>query len=81
MGFSWASAKEKRPAKLLQRYQSLARCNPSSLPVNLVKELLDDGNKGKIETKLYIKRKCEKDLKYGEIPKPSVIVKRMNRVV
>ncbi len=81
MTFSWKSAKERVPAKMLQRYGQLARCNPTALPVNLVKELLNDSIKKKVETEMYINKKVEKNFKYGKVPKPSIEIKRMNRVV
>ncbi len=83
MTFSWKNQKLKTELHLLQRYTSLATAN-SDFAIQhpeLVKELLNKSLSNKVETKKFIKDKLGKKFKYGEIPKPSVIIKRMNRVV
>ncbi len=68
---------------MLVRYKCLARANPDFQIAHpeLVKELMNDQIANKVETKKFIKRICDKRKKYGEIPKPSLVIKRYNRVV
>ncbi len=82
MAFSWKHHSEIREKKLLFRMKSLARSNPDFKIAHpeLVKELLNDGMANKVETKKFIRSKNERADKYGKVPKPSVIIKRFNRV-
>jgi len=82
MSLFWKIQKDRVAPKLMERYTSLAKGgNPDFIAnhPNLVKELLNDDIKNKIETKKYIEKKIERDFKYGHVPKPSVIIKRLNR--
>ncbi len=83
MGFSWKHHFDQQEARLLQRLTSLARVNPDFQVAHpeLVKELSSKMIVNKIETKRYIQKKLKKSRKYSEVPKPSVIIKRLNRVV
>ncbi len=80
MAFSWQRNIKRTKIKLLQRTQSLARSNSDFRIVHpeLVREL-ESGNTD-IEMKKYVDDKIKKRLKYGQVPKPSVIIKRLNRV-
>jgi len=81
--FSWHHAKKKAKEDYFRRLCCYAKSNPDfiSQHPNLVKELLNDQLTNKVETKKYINQKFDKIEKYGTIPKPSVVIKRMNRVV
>ncbi len=81
MPFSWANQKEKTKVHLLQRTITLLRMNPD-FQVNHP-ELAREISKGitKVETKKYVDKLILKKFRYGETPKDSVIVKRLNRRV
>ncbi len=83
MPFSWKHALERAEKSQLKRYKSLATCNQEWVAnhVNLAKELNNESNTTKVETKKYIREEIAKRFKYGETPKPSVIIKRYNRSV
>ncbi len=83
VGFSWENHKKKTEERMLVRLESLARVNPDFKVVHpeLVKELLNKAMINKVETKKYIQKILLKKFKYGEVPKPSIIIKRLNRVV
>ncbi len=79
--FSWANQKIKAREKALYRVTKLVKSNPdfrSKYP-----ELAREVEKGNslVESKKYVDKKVDRKLKYGEIPKPSIIIKRPNRVV
>ncbi len=83
MAFSWKHYRDKAPKEMLRRYRAMALNNPD-FAVNhpeLKKELLNDSIVNKVETKKYIQKCCDKSAKYAAVPKPSVIIKRYNRVV
>ncbi len=81
MGFSWKNQIAKREKKLLYRVEKLAIVNPDFKAAHpeLVREL--ETGVTRVEIKKYVKKIMDKSMKYGQVPKPSVIVKRMNRVV
>ncbi len=83
MPFSWKRSKERAKIHYFARMKSLARNNPDFKVRHpeLVKELLNDSIKVKVESQKFLDRKFEKVFKYGETPKPSVIIKRLNRNV
>ncbi len=83
MPFSWKQAKIKSKVHYFARMQSLAHCNPDFAVQHpeLTKELLNDNIKIKSESKKYLDKKFDKLFKYGEVPKPSVVIKRYNRLV
>ncbi len=83
MPFSWKQAIDRVPIDLLKRYKCMARANPDFQVQHpeLVKELMNNNIQNKVETLKFIKRKCDKTKKYGDVPKPSVVIKRYNRVV
>ncbi len=82
MAFSWKHQFEIREKRLMVRMKSLARSNPDFKIAHpeLVKELLNDNMANKVETKKFILKKTERIDKFGKVPKPSVIIKRFNRV-
>ncbi len=67
---------------MYERVQKLATSNPDfrSQHPELVKELLNKQISNKVETKKYLDKLMDKKFKYSERPKPSVIIKRYNRV-
>jgi len=79
--FSWQQDKINARKKQMARAMSLAHCNPDWIAQhpNLAKELLNDSIKVKVETQKYVDQKVDRSLKYGTVPKPSVIIKRYNR--
>ncbi len=83
MAFSWANQKIKTKKHMLQRMKQLANHNPDFAIKHpeLVKELLNKSLSNKPETIKYINKKVGKSFKYGETPKPSVVIKRYNRNV
>ncbi len=84
MPFSWENQIRKLLEKQMYRCERLVKGGNVDFVTRypeLARELLDDSIKVKVQTKKYVVRIIERNLKYGKIPKPSVIVKRMNRVV
>ncbi len=81
MPFSWANQLVKTEKKLLQRTIILAKINPDFRKDH--PELAREAELGntQVEVKKFVKKKLDKHIKYGNVPKPSVIIKRMNRVV
>ncbi len=77
----WEKQKSRAKIHDMIRCQSLASCNPMALPVNLVKELLNDSIKSKVETQKWVNDKLDKKFLYGKVPKDSIVIKRFNRVV
>ncbi len=80
MAFSWANHQIKTENRLLRRITQLAKVNPDfqvSHP-ELVKEV--SANTTSVERKKFVDKLVRKKRKYGAVPKPSVIVKRYNRV-
>ncbi len=75
--------KKRRKELLLLRYTHMATANPewAARNPNLAKELINKSVANKVETKKYIDKETAIKFKYGEIPKPSIIIKRYNRVV
>ncbi len=83
MPFSWQHQYLKIPKKLTQRYNSLITGNPEWVVKhpNLAKEFLNKSITNKIEMKKFVDEQVLLRTKYGKVPKPSVIIKRYNRVV
>ncbi len=82
MSLFWKIQKDRVAPHLMQRYTSLAKGGNTDFIAshsNLVKELLNDEIKNKVETKKYIEQKTARNFKYGHVPKPSVVIKRLNR--
>ncbi len=82
MAFSWKQKIAELPAKKLARYTNLARVNPDFQVKHpeLTRELLNPDTKKKVETIKYIQHEVDKKVKYGIVPKPSLIPKRFNRI-
>ncbi len=81
MPFSWGNSKKKTEKKMLYRVSRLAVINPDfriRYP-ELAREV-EMGNT-RVEIRKHVENIMKKKLKYGAVPKPSVIIKRMNRVV
>ncbi len=80
MGFSWKMALERAELHQLDRLDKLCHCNPDFQVAhpNLVKEA--NTNTTTVERKKFVKELMAKRLKYARVPKPSVIIKRYNRV-
>ncbi len=81
MAFSWLNHIKKTETKLTLRTLQLLVINPDFKIKHpeLVREL-EAGN-STVELKKYVKKIVEKRSKLAKVPKPSVIVKRYNRVV
>ncbi len=82
MAFSWQNHIAKLEKKQLYRAERLAKSGNTDFKMrypNLVREI-ETGNT-RSETKQMIKKNIEIHVKYGHVPKPSVLIKRMNRVV
>lgn len=81
MTFSWRNSKIKAKAKKYERLVHDAD-NPDfkSQHPELSKELMNKSIINKVETKKYLDKIMDKKFKYAERPKPSVIIKRYNRV-
>ncbi len=82
MPFSWTNHKIKARSKMLYRCE-MDCDNPDfkNKHPELSKELMNPLNTNHTETKKYVQREMDKKQKYGEKPKPSVIIKRYNRIV
>ncbi len=81
MSFSWANHLKKTEKKLIYRYNILSKTNVDFRirHPNLAKEA--ETNQTDVELKKYVQLEMLRKLKYGKVPKPSLIVKRLNRVV
>ncbi len=66
---------------MLFRVERLAKINPDfrARHAELAREA--DSGTTNVEMKKYVNLVIKKHLKYGAVPKPSVTIKRMNRVV
>ncbi len=83
MTFSWANPIIKAREKKYSRCLLLAIHNKDfqvSHP-DLVKEITNKSIQNNVETKKYVNKIMDKKLKYAERPKPSVVIKRYNRIV
>ncbi len=81
MPFSWENTQKQYAKKLLYRYGRLAKINPDFQVRH--PELTREAELGntQVELKKFVDLEVKKKLKYGRVPRPSVIIKRMNRVV
>ncbi len=81
MAFSWKQQKINAEKHLLYRYGIEAKTNPDFRIAH--PELSREAETGNtnVELKKFIAKKIEKQFKYGEVPKPSTVIKRYNRVV
>ncbi len=80
MPFSWAAHKKKTEIHMLSRLRTLAKMPNSDFAVQHP-EFAREAELGitDVEIKKYVKAKIAVKFKYGKTPKPSVIIKRMNR--
>ncbi len=83
MAFSWKHCIERTEQHWMEKLACLSNSNPDfrAQHPEIVKEMLNESIKNKVETKKFILKKMEKAQRYSEIPKPSVVIKRLNRVV
>ncbi len=81
MGFSWKMALARAELHQEERIDKLCHCNLDFQVAhpNLVKEAT--ANATHVERKKFVKELMAKRLKYARVPKPSVIIKRYNRVL
>ncbi len=80
MPFSWENNKKKSEIKLLYRNKILVKTNPDFRMAHpeLAKES-ETGNTD-VEIKKFTNKQIARRIKYAQVPKPSLIVKRLNRV-
>ncbi len=81
MGFSWKKEIEKAEIHMLYRTRTLAKNNPDfQARYPELKREVETGT-STVEIKKYVKKRMDKIKKYSEVPKPSPVVTRFNRVV
>ncbi len=81
MGFSWKNHIVKTEKKLIYRTKILAKTNPDFIAAHA--DLSREAEKGitNVEAKAFVKKIMAKRIKYGKVPKNSVVIQRFNRVV
>ncbi len=82
MTFSWSNHKKKAEIKLLYRVNKMSKDMDGDFRKDHP-ELAKEAGTGttNVEAKKFVNKILAKKFKYAQMPKPSVIIKRMNRVV
>ncbi len=83
MAFSWKHRIEETEKHWMDKIACQSHSNPDfrAQHPDIVKEMLNESIKNKVETKKFIAKKMQSAKNYAQVPKPSVIIKRYNRVV